>query len=114
MRGIAKTGIFVGMFCPPAAEMIFPGIVKEGLPPVIKRLLAWRKRNNLSRRGAVEVMKARGVEVSIRTLERWEQGLNEPGSGFTQLLSTFLKQHPVIPDPPHYPPGPPPGSRDHR
>jgi hypothetical protein len=91
-----------------------PGAVKEGLPPVIKRLLTWRKRNNLSRRGALEVMKERGLVVSMSTLTAWEQGARSPGSYSTQLLVAFLRQHPRIENPPYYPPGPPPGFRDRR
>ena len=91
-----------------------PGAVKEGLPPVIKRLVAWRKRNNLSRRGAAEVMKARGLPVPIRTLEGWEQGNHGPSAYSTLLLTAFLKEHPVIENPPYYPPGPAPGFRSSR
>ena len=91
-----------------------PGAVKEGLPPVIKSLLTWRKRNQLSRRAALEVMKERGLTVSIRTLAAWEQGARSPGLYSTQLLVAFLRQHPRIENPPYYPPGPPPGFRDRR
>lgn len=99
-----SAGIRVGM----------PGAVKEGLPPVIKSLLTWRKRNRLSRRGALEVMKERGLTVSMHTLTAWEQGTRSPGSYSTQLLVAFLRQHPRIENPPYYPPGPPPGFRDRR
>ena len=90
------------------------GAVKEGLPPVIRRLLAWRKRNQLSRRAALEVMKERGLTVSMHTLTAWEQGTRSPGSYSTQLLVAFLRKHPRIENPPYYPPGPRPGFRDRR
>ena len=118
-RKIALAGVPV--FWPPGdwglsagIRVDMPGAVKEGLPPVIRRLIAWRKRNNLSRRGAAEVMKERGLPVPIRTLEGWEQGNHGPNAYSTLLLTAFLKEHPIIENPPYYPPGPPPGFRSSR
>ena len=88
-----------------------PGAVKEGLPPVIQRLIKWRLRNKLSQRGAVEVMMDRGLDVSLFTLQTWEQGYRNPGRYAAQALSAFLRDNPVIPNPPQYRRGPKPGKR---
>jgi hypothetical protein len=91
---------------PMAMDLLFPGAVKEGLPPVIKNLIRWRHRNGLSQRGAVEVLQAYGLEVSISGLQQWERGAREPAKLATKALSDFLARHPRIENPPRYRPGP--------
>jgi hypothetical protein len=83
-----------------------PGAVKEGLPPVIQRLIKWRLRNNLSQRGAVEVMMKHGLKVSRTTLQHWEQKVSAPNNLASKAIQDFLKQHPKIKNPPRYKPGP--------
>jgi DNA-binding transcriptional regulator YiaG len=83
-----------------------PGAVKEGLPPVIQRLIKWRLRNQLSQRGAVEVMMRHGLKVSRTTLQHWEQKVSAPNNLASKAIQDFLKQHPKIKNPPRYKPGP--------
>jgi hypothetical protein len=91
--------------CPPTQDLLPEGAVKEGLPPVIVRLIKWREKNGLSQRAAVEVMQARGFDVSKSTLQKWETG-TPPGKYSSRALQSFLKEHPVILNPPQYRPGP--------
>ena len=91
--------------CRSAQELVFPGAVKLGLPQVVQRLIKWRVKNGLSQRGAVETMKARGLDVSLYTLQTWEQGYRQPGRYAAQALNAFLKANPVIENPPQYRPG---------
>ena len=92
--------------CPSASELIFRGAVKEGLPLIIQRLIKWRLRNNLSQRGAVEVMMRHGLKVSRTTLQHWEQKVSAPNNLASKAIQDFLKQHPKIKNPPRYKPGP--------
>jgi DNA-binding transcriptional regulator YiaG len=87
--------------------MILGEPVKEGLPQVVQRLIKWREKNHLSQRAAVEVMQARDCDVSIFTLQSWERGHRQPGKFTEKVLRRFLKENPVIPNPPSYRPGPP-------
>jgi DNA-binding transcriptional regulator YiaG len=50
-------------------------------------------------------MKSRDFDVSKSTLQKWETG-TLPGKYSTRALQAFLKQHPVIENPPVYRPGP--------
>jgi DNA-binding transcriptional regulator YiaG len=86
--------------------MIFPVAVKEGLPPVIRKLIKWRETNGLSQRAAAQVMMDHNVEVPVSTLQKWENGLREPGKLATKALRDFLKAHPKIENPPVFKPGP--------
>jgi hypothetical protein len=92
--------------CRALPELLSRGLVKEGLPPVIKNLIRWRHRNGLSQRGAVEVMQAHGLEVSISGLQQWERGARKPAKLAVKALRDFLAQHPRIENPPRYGPGP--------
>ena len=92
--------------CRALPELLSRGLVKEGLPPVIKNLIRWRHRNGLSQRGAVEVMQAHGLEVSRTTLQHWEQGVRAPGKLAAKAIRDFLTRHPRIENPPRYRPGP--------
>jgi DNA-binding transcriptional regulator YiaG len=76
------------------------------LPSVIKDLLAWRKRNSLSQRGAVQVMNERGFELTRGVLQGWEQGHRKPSRFAQQALTAFLVKHPRIENPPKFKPGP--------
>jgi transcriptional regulator with XRE-family HTH domain len=85
---------------------------KPELPPVIRHLLAWRKRNGLSRRAALEVLASLGgYTIPLPTLEKWERGEREPSAMTLQALEAFLRDHAVIANPPVYRPGPKPGLR---
>src|SRR5689334_7084894 len=98
------------MLCPSAPYMIIGSPVKEGLPPVIQRVIKWRLKNRLSQRGASEVMRRHGLDVSMYTLQGWEQGHRKPGKFAIQALNAFLRENPDIQDPPQYRPGPKPGA----
>jgi len=82
--------------------MILGGAVKEGLPPVIQRLIAWRKRNNLSQRAAAVVMQAAGYQVRLSAIQHWETGIRTPSPLAGKALETFLDQHPTIQNPPRF------------
>jgi DNA-binding transcriptional regulator YiaG len=73
---------------------------------VVRQIIDWRKRNGLSQRAAVEVMRARGLRVSQSTLEAWEQGRNAPVQLSVPTLQSFLSQNPRIENPPVFKPGP--------
>ena len=78
----------------------------EALPPIIKRLKKWRDKNGLSQRAAVDVLRLHGLEVSLGTLQHWEQGVREPGKLASKAIRDFLTEHPTIENPPRYKPGP--------
>jgi transcriptional regulator with XRE-family HTH domain len=83
---------------------------KRELPPVIRQLLDWRKRNRLSRRAALEVLASLGgYTIPLSTLKKWERGEREPNAMTLQALAAFLSDHAVIANPPVYRPGPKPG-----
>jgi hypothetical protein len=97
--------------CPSESDLIPEGAVKPGLPKVVQQLVRWREKNHLSQRAAVQVMMDRGLDVSLFTLQTWEQGYRNPGRYAAQALSAFLRENPVIPNPPQYRRGPKPGKR---
>jgi transcriptional regulator with XRE-family HTH domain len=67
----------------------------------MKRLVAWRIRNGLSQRGAVEVLGRLDFgEIALGTLQKWEEEARAPGRFTAKCLSRFLDEHPVIKDVP--------------
>jgi hypothetical protein len=78
------------------------GVPRQNLPPIVKRLKAWRERNGLSQRATSEVMHKAGVPIKLSTIQNWESGRNTPGELSSTVLRTFLDAHPVIEDPPKY------------
>jgi DNA-binding transcriptional regulator YiaG len=74
-------------------------MAEEQLPEVVQQLVAWRKRNKLSQRAAVEAMRARNFPVTLTSLGKWEAGERRPGKFAAQVLAAFLKKHPSIPKP---------------
>ena len=66
------TGVASGMIIQPCQMR------EEPVPQVIQKLIAWRRRNGLSQRAAVEVMQARDFPVTLTTLEKWEAGDRQP------------------------------------
>ena len=60
---------------------------------MVKRLRAWRKKNQLSQRGLVEVMESRGVPIDITTVQQWEQGRHWPSGLAGRLVLDFLARY---------------------
>ena len=83
-------------------DVITAGVPSAKLPRIVQRLRAWRRRNGLSQRAAAEVMQAHDCPVSISTLQAWEQGRHQPGKLAERMLGVFLKEHPIIENPPKY------------
>ena len=73
---------------------------------VVRQIRDWRRKNGLSQRAAVEVMRSHDLEVSTSVLSKWECGERQPGKLATKALQTFLTQYPVIENPPVFKPGP--------
>jgi transcriptional regulator with XRE-family HTH domain len=68
---------------------------------LMKHFVAWRTRNGLSQRGAVEVLGRMDFgEIALGTLQKWEEGKRAPGRFTAKCLSRFLDEHPVIEDGP--------------
>ena len=64
---------------------------------LMKRLVAWRTRNALSQRGAIEVLGRMDFgEIALGTLQKWEVGARTPGRFTAKCLSRFLDDHPLI------------------
>jgi DNA-binding transcriptional regulator YiaG len=79
---------------------------KKQLPMIVRRFVSWRKRNGLSQRAAVEVMREREFELGVSVLQNWERGHRKPNRFAEMALSAFLDRYPTIPNPPRYKPGP--------
>ncbi len=71
----------------------------KSVAPVIERLKAWRKANNLSQAHAVEVMLAAGLPAKLKTLQGWEIGRHSPQPITAAALERFLDQHTTITHP---------------
>lgn len=67
-----------------------------GLPPTVRRLLLWRKRNGLSQRATVEIMARHNVTVKLSALQDWEQGPRKLKGYAAQLIDQFLQDHPTV------------------
>jgi DNA-binding transcriptional regulator YiaG len=70
---------------------------ERDLHDVIEKLVAWRGRNGLSQRAAVEFMRAQGLPVTLTALEKWEMGINRPRGLAAVALLRFLEEHPTVP-----------------
>jgi DNA-binding transcriptional regulator YiaG len=69
---------------------------EEELPEAVQKLVAWRERNRLSQRAAVEFMRAHNLPVTLTALEKWEMGLNRPTALAAVALLRFLEEHPTV------------------
>lgn len=70
---------------------------EEELPEqAVQMLVAWRERNRLSQRAAVEYMQAHGLPVTLTALEKWEMGINRPRGLSAVALIRFLEEHPTV------------------
>jgi transcriptional regulator with XRE-family HTH domain len=76
---------------------------KKELPDVIKRLKQWRAQNDLSQRQAMDVMAARGLPISLTSLQNYEGAFRTPSASANYAIARFLDDHPVITDAPVYP-----------
>ena len=62
---------------------------------LVDRLKRWRERNKLSEARTAQVLqKVGGVPVSPEVLRGWETGKCAPGKWTSELLETFLVEHP--------------------
>ena len=68
---------------------------QKTVAPVIERLKAWRKANNLSQSQTVEVLVAAGLPAKLRTLQDWETGRRSPRGLSSSALERFLNEHAV-------------------
>jgi DNA-binding transcriptional regulator YiaG len=70
---------------------------EEELPGrAVQMLVAWRQRNGLSQRAAVEFMRTRGLPVTLTVLEKWEMGINRPVALSAVALIRFFEEHPTV------------------
>jgi DNA-binding transcriptional regulator YiaG len=60
------------------------------LPPVIRKLKAWRAANNLSQNQAVRALVDAGLPVKLSTLQQWEIARSSPHSVTAAALERFL------------------------
>jgi hypothetical protein len=91
-----------GMFCSLAPDLLSPLAVKRRVTPVMKRVIAWRKRNQMSQRAAVTVMSEAGYSITLTMLQHYEVGLRTPSELVQRALERFLDEHPVIENPPRF------------
>jgi hypothetical protein len=84
-------------------DMNKPTKKKKELSDVIKRLKQWRAQNDLSQRQAIDVMTARGLPISLTSLQNYEGAFRTPSASANYAISRFLDDHPVITDAPVYP-----------
>jgi len=73
---------------------------QKPVAPVIERLKAWRKANNLSQSEAIQILLDAGLPAKLRTLQDWEIGRRSPTPITAAALERFLHEHPKIDDPP--------------
>lgn len=60
------------------------------LSPLVQRLKAWRKANNLSQSEAARLLADAGLPVALRTLQQWEIGQHAPHAVAGAALERFL------------------------
>jgi transcriptional regulator with XRE-family HTH domain len=65
---------------------------------MVKELIAWRRKNNLSQLQAAEAMEARGVPIRKTTIQQWEQARFRPSRLAVAALGNFFSKHAVITD----------------
>jgi transcriptional regulator with XRE-family HTH domain len=61
-----------------------------------KRLIKWRKENNLSQRQAAKAMNEAEVPINSTTLQQWEYGRHAPSPMAGKIVTKFLDEHPQI------------------
>jgi len=64
-------------------------------PDAVQKLVAWRQRNGLSQRAAVEFMRAHNLPVTLTALEKWEMGHRRLRGLAAHALLRFLEEHPT-------------------
>jgi DNA-binding transcriptional regulator YiaG len=70
---------------------------EEELPEqAVQKLVAWRQRNGLSQRAAVEFMQAHNLPVTLTALEKWESGERRLRGLAAHAVLRFLEDHPVV------------------
>jgi transcriptional regulator with XRE-family HTH domain len=73
-----------------------PSIRSQQLPEIVRKLIAWRRRNSLSQRDAVSVLQSHFFRVSLGSLASWEQGRRLPMPQSAHLLDELLTRFPVV------------------
>jgi hypothetical protein len=73
-----------------------PSIRSQQLPEVVRKLIAWRRRNSLSQRNAVSVLQSHFFRVSLGSLASWEQGRRLPMPQSAHLLDELLTRFPIV------------------
>jgi DNA-binding transcriptional regulator YiaG len=63
---------------------------RSRLSPLIQKLKAWRKANNLSQSKAARLLTNAGLPVPLRTLQQWEIGQHAPHAVTGAALEKFL------------------------
>jgi DNA-binding transcriptional regulator YiaG len=73
-----------------------PSIRSQQLPEIVRKLIAWRRRNSLSQRDAVRVLQSHFFRVSLGSLTSWEQGRRLPMPQSAHLLDELLTRFPIV------------------
>ena len=73
-----------------------PSIRSQQLPEIVRKLIAWRRRNSLSHRDAVSVLQSHFFRVSLGGLASWEQGRRLPMPQSAHLLDELLTRFPIV------------------
>jgi transcriptional regulator with XRE-family HTH domain len=73
-----------------------PSIPSQQLPEIVRKLIAWRRRNSLSQRDAVSVLRSHFFRVSLASLASWEQGRRFPMPQSAHLLDELLTRFPIV------------------
>ena len=73
-----------------------PSVRSQQLPEIVRKLIAWRRRNGLSQRDAVRVLQSQFFRISLGSLASWEQGRRYPMPQSAHLLDELLTRFPII------------------
>jgi DNA-binding transcriptional regulator YiaG len=73
-----------------------PSVPSHQLPEIIRKLRAWRRRNDLSQKEAVGVLQSHFFRVSLASLASWEQGRRLPMPQSVNLLDELLTRFPIV------------------
>jgi DNA-binding transcriptional regulator YiaG len=73
-----------------------PSVQSQQLPEIVRKLIAWRRRNGLSQRDAVRVLQSHFFRISLASLTSWEQGRRRPMPQSARLLDELLTRFPVV------------------
>jgi DNA-binding transcriptional regulator YiaG len=63
---------------------------RSKIHPVIRDLLAWRRRHSLSQTKAAQWAQARGFSLTASSIRMWEEGWRNPRPHTIALLRRFL------------------------